>query len=158
MLAGKTDTVDKIAGLKLGADDYLDKPCDLGELLARLRSIQRRVDRPLEHRAPVPPDQIRFAGWMLDMGSQQLTAESGDAVHLTLAEYRMLALLARNPHRVITRDQLMGVVAGRAWEPHDRSIDVHVSNLRRKLDPDQKQPSQIRTVRGAGYMFVPQRG
>jgi two-component system OmpR family response regulator len=158
MLAGKTDPVDKIAGLKLGADDYLDKPCDLGELLARLRSIQRRVDRPLDQRPPVLPDQFRFAGWMLDMVSQQLTVEAGDAVHLTLAEYRLLALLARNPHRVITRDQLMEVVAGRAWEPYDRSVDVHISNLRRKLDPAQKQPSLIRTVRGAGYMFVPQRG
>jgi DNA-binding response OmpR family regulator len=155
MLTGKGETVDKVTGLELGADDYLAKPFDMRELLARMRSIQRRAEK---RAAPSADDMISFAGWHLDVSSQQLKAENGDATHLTQAEYRILVLLAKNPRRVITRDQLMEAMAGREWEPFDRSIDVHISNLRRKLDPDPKQPSLIRTVRGAGYMFVPNRG
>ena len=155
MLTGKGETVDKVIGLELGADDYLAKPFDMRELLARMRSIQRRADK---RRTPSPDEALAFAGWRLDVASQQLKSEAGDTVHLTQAEYRILVLLARNPRRVITRDQLMEAMAGREWEPLDRSIDVHISNLRRKLDPDPQQPSLIRTVRGAGYMLVPNRG
>ncbi|MBV8168641.1 MAG: response regulator transcription factor [Alphaproteobacteria bacterium] len=155
MLTGKGETVDKVIGLELGADDYLAKPFDMRELLARMRSIHRRAEK---RSAPNADEAIAFAGWRLDVSSQQLKAEAGDTVHLTQAEYRILVLLAKNPRSVITRDQLMDAMAGREWEPLDRSIDVHISNLRRKLDPDPKQPSLIRTVRGAGYMFVPNRG
>ena len=155
MLTGKGETVDKVIGLELGADDYLAKPFDLRELLARMRSIQRRAEK---RAAPSAEDSIAFADWVLDVSSQQLKSEAGDLVHLTQAEYRILVLLAKNPRRVISRDQLMETMAGREWEPFDRSIDVHISNLRRKLDPDPKLPSLIRTVRGAGYMFVPTRG
>jgi len=155
MLTGKAEPVDRVVGLELGADDYVAKPFDLRELLARMRTIQRRLDKMP---APPPADHeaaIAFAGWILDIVSQQLRSDDGEAAHLTQAEYRILALLARNPRRVVSRDELMGATAGREWEPFDRSIDVHISNLRRKIDPDPKQPSLIRTVRGAGYMFVP---
>ena len=101
---------------------------------------------------------IHFSGWMLDPTSQQLRTEAGQAVHLTQAEYRILVLLARHSRQVVTRDQLMAASAGRPWAPLDRSVDVHISNLRRKLGPDPRQPSLIRTVRGAGYMLVPYRG
>jgi DNA-binding response OmpR family regulator len=154
MLTGKGETVDKVIGLELGADDYLAKPFDLRELLARMRSIQRRTEK----RAAPSEDAITFSGWVLDVSSQQLKSEAGELVHLTQAEYRILALLAKSPRQVITRDRLMEAMTGREWEPLDRSIDVHISNLRRKLDPDPKLPSLIRTVRGAGYMFVPNRG
>jgi DNA-binding response OmpR family regulator len=159
MLTGKGETVDKVIGLELGADDYLAKPFDLRELLARMRSIQRRAEKRAAPAAgATAADVIAFAGWMLDVASQQLKTEGGELVHLTQAEYRILVVLARNPRQVVSRDQLMEAMAGREWEPFDRSIDVHISNLRRKLDPDPKLPSLIRTVRGAGYMFVPSRG
>jgi two-component system OmpR family response regulator len=102
-------------------------------------------------------DQIRIPGWIVDLAAQRLTTESGEPVRLTQAEYRILVLLVRNPRQVITRDQLLEVVAGRAWQPFDRSIDVHISNLRRKLAPGAHRANPIRTVRGAGYMFVPER-
>jgi two-component system, OmpR family, response regulator len=158
MLTGKAEPVDRVIGLELGADDYVAKPFDLRELLARMRTIQRRLDK-MQAQPPANHDEaIAFAGWTLDIVSQQLRSDDGKAAHLTQAEYRILALLARNPRRVVSRDELMDATAGRDWEPFDRSIDVHISNLRRKIDPDPKQPSLIRTVRGAGYMFVPHRG
>src|SRR5258708_37251904 len=101
---------------------------------------------------------MKFAELFLELSSQQWKSEGGDPVHLTQAEYRILVLLVQNPSRVVTRDQLMDIMAGRDWEPFDRSIDVHISNLRRKLDTDPKAASLIRTVRGTGYMFVPNRG
>jgi len=154
MLTGKAEPVDRVTGLDLGADDYIAKPFDLRELLARMRTIQRRLE---DARAPPPADSadaIRFAGWTLDLVSQQLLSDAGERVHLTQAEYRLLALLARNPRRVVSRDELMDAMAGRDWAPFDRSIDVHISNLRRKIDLESKQPSLIRTVRGAGYMLL----
>jgi DNA-binding response OmpR family regulator len=157
MLTGKGDTVDKVIGLELGADDYLAKPFDLRELLARLRSIQRRSERTPVQDEPAE-DAVTFSGWVLDLASQQLKTEADKVMHLTQAEYRILVLLVRNPRKAVTRDQLMATAAGRDWAPLDRSIDVHISNLRRKLDPDPNQPSLIRTVRGSGYMFVPNRG
>jgi len=158
MLTGKTEPVDRVVGLELGADDYITKPFDLRELLARMRTIQRRLDK-MQAQPPADAEEaIAFAGWTLDIVSQQLRSDDGEAAHLTQAEYRILALLARNPRRVVSRDELMDATAGREWEPFDRSIDVHISNLRRKIDPEPKQPSLIRTVRGAGYMFVPARG
>jgi two-component system, OmpR family, response regulator len=157
MLSGKDETVDKVVGLELGADDYLTKPFDLRELLARLRSIRRRAEPPSQAKRAAD-EVLRFPGWVLDLSSQRLTTEAGKVVHLTPLEYRILVLLVRNPRRAVTRDQLMAAATDRDREPLDRSIDVHVSNLRRKLDPDPALPSFIRTVRGAGYMFVPNRG
>ncbi len=158
MLTGKRETVDKIVGLEMGADDYLSKPFELRELLARIRTILRRFVRtaaPVEQQSA---ERIEFAEWVLDLASQQLKSAAGQTIHLTQAEYRILNYLVLNPRRMISRDQLMDVVTGRGWEPFDRSIDVHISNLRRKVDLDPKLPSLIRTVRGSGYMFVPNRG
>jgi two-component system OmpR family response regulator len=156
MLTGRAEPVDRVIGRELGADDYVAKPFDLRELVARLRAILRRLDKT----APPadPAELIQFGRWTLDTGCHRLMSGAGVAVHLTQHEYRILMLLARNPRRVVTRDQLMEATAGRAWQPFDRSVDVHVSNLRRKLDHDPALPSVIRTVRGAGYMFVPSRG
>ncbi len=157
MLTGKNETIDKVIGLELGADDYLSKPFEFRELLARIRTILRRTEKAaIQVEAPAD-EKISFAGWVLDPTSQLVKSDDGDLLHLTQAEYRILALLVRNPGRVIVRDDLMSAAAGRDWDPMDRSIDVHVSNLRKKLDLDPDLPSLIRTVRGAGYMFVPKR-
>jgi len=159
MLTGRSEMTDKVVGLELGADDYLVKPFELRELLARIRTVQRRFIKATERAADLAAaDKITFADWVLDPASQLVKSQSGEQLHLTLAEYRILELLARHPGRAIRRDDLMNAAAGRDWDPMDRSIDVHISNLRKKLDRDPQLPSLIRTVRGAGYMFVPTQG
>lgn len=158
ILTSKSQWVDKVVGLELGADDYLAKPFELRELLARLHSVFRRIERPRPTGESAADDIIKFAGWMLDLVSQQLKLESGERVHLTQAEYGMLSLLVRNANEVVTRDQLMSCLGNRQWEPLDRSIDIQISRLRSKIDLEPTLPSLIRTMRGRGYMFVPNRG
>ncbi len=160
MLTGKGEMTDKVVGLELGADDYLAKPFELRELLARIRTIQRRTEKAATAPAPAAENgdgKISFAGWVLDPASHLVKSEAGETLHLTQAEFRILTLLARHPNAVVPRDDLMTAAAGRDWDPFDRSVDVHISNLRKKLDLDPNLPSLIRTVRGAGYMFVPKR-
>lgn len=158
MLTGKSETTDKVVGLELGADDYLAKPFELRELLARIRTIQRRAEKTAAAPAEAAADgKITFAGWVLDPASHLVKSEAGETLHLTQAEFRILSLLARNPGVAVPRDDLMTAAAGRDWDPFDRSVDVHISNLRKKLDLDPNLPSLIRTVRGSGYMFVPKR-
>ncbi len=158
MLTGKSEMTDKVVGLELGADDYLAKPFELRELLARIRTIQRRTEKAAASVPETSSDaKISFAGWVLDPASHLVKSEAGETLHLTQAEFRILALLVRNPGAVVPRDDLMSAAAGRDWDPFDRSVDVHVSNLRKKLDLDPNLPSLIRTVRGTGYMFVPKR-
>src|SRR5579859_2870899 len=162
MLTGKSEMTDKVVGLELGADDYLAKPFELRELLARIRTLQRRTEKAAATSAAAPAAEsgggkITFAGWVLDPASHLVKSEAGETLHLTQAEFRILTLLARNPGVVVPRDDLMSAAAGRDWDPFDRSVDVHISNLRKKLDLDPNLPSLIRTVRGAGYMFVPKR-
>ncbi len=163
MLTGKGEMTDKVVGLELGADDYLAKPFELRELLARIRTLQRRTEKAAAAVAAAPAAEaaagakLSFAGWVLDPASHLVKSDAGETLHLTQAEFRILALLARSPGVVIPRDDLMTAAAGRDWDPFDRSVDVHISNLRKKLDLDPNLPSLIRTVRGAGYMFVPKR-
>ncbi len=156
MLTGLGDDVDKIVGLELGADDFVTKPCGLRELLARIRTVLRRSGSHVADPASTSPS-IHFGEWILGVESQLLKSTSGTVEHLTQAEFRILSILARSPLVATSRDQLMDAL-GRAWDPLDRSIDVHISNLRRKLDHDSVRPSLIRTVRGIGYMLVPDRG
>ncbi len=152
MLTGKRDPVDRIVGLELGADDYMTKPFDERELLARVRSILRRV-------APTPQEAadasvITFDGWRLDLEAYELTAPDGSPVSLTTHEFQLLAALATHEGRVLSRDRILEMVAGRDWTPYDRSVDVLVGKLRRKLGDDPRSPSLIRTVRGAGYKLT----
>jgi len=157
IVSGRSDMIDRVVGLELGADDYLVKPFELRELLARIRSVQRRTLQAAN--TEVGGDStLSFGEWVLDMTIQQLRAEDGTIVHLTVAEYRIVVLLAQNPRKVLSRDQLMGAIMERSWAHYDRSVDVHVSNLRRKIDRDPSRPSLIRAVRGNGYMFVPNCG
>jgi DNA-binding response OmpR family regulator len=158
IVSGKGDVLDRILGLELGADDYLVKPFELRELVARLHCVLRRAERGRPHREAVLPQSVSFGGWTLDFASQQLTNDQNQRIHLTRAEYLSLSLLVRNPNRVVTRDQLMGCVGPRHWDPLDRSVDIRIGKLRRKIDRDPTLPSLIHSVRGAGYMFVPERG
>jgi len=156
MLTGKGETVDRIVGLEVGADDYLAKPFDTRELLARVRSVLRRTGSLAE--APAQPDDahtvLRFGNWSLDLDAHELMSTDGERVALTTAEFRLLSGLAQNAKRVLNRDQLLDLVADREWAPFDRSIDVLVGKLRRKIEEDPKNPLTIKTVRGIGYMFA----
>jgi DNA-binding response OmpR family regulator len=158
ILTGKGDTVDRVVGLEMGADDYLPKPFELRELLARVRSILRRVAGARSTGAAEPAaaagEVLTFDGWRLDCARHGLAAPDGREVHLTSAEYKLLEALARSPNRALDRDRLMDAVAGRGWQPFDRSIDLHMSNLRHKIEADPKRPRIIKTVRGAGYMLA----
>jgi two-component system OmpR family response regulator len=156
MLTAMSDETDRIVGLEMGADDYLGKPFSPRELLARARAILRRSNAP-----PVAPGRsgsaktLRFAGWRLDLSRRRLEAPDGVAVELTSGEFELLAAFAEHPQRVLSRDQLLDLARGRDATPFDRSIDVQVSRVRRKIEADPKSPSMIVTVRGDGYLFTP---
>ena len=168
ILSAKQDVVDRIVGLEVGADDYMTKPFDERELIARVRSVLRRVQSAGP--APVPVDvaaspaarpsvdapedeSIRFDGWVLDRLSHELWDPDGEQVHLTSYEFQLLCTFASRPNRVLSRDEILGAVAGRKWNPYDRSIDVLVGKLRKKLEAPSGR-SLIKTIRGSGYKFT----
>lgn len=156
MLTAVSDTSDRIVGLEVGADDYLAKPFDPRELLARMRAVLRRRDGTS---APVQVEDssfptLRFCGWELDIERRKLIDPSGVRVELTRAEHNLLVALVLARGRVLSREQLIESCGGNASNSFDRSIDILVSRLRRKLDDDPKMPSMIQTVRGGGYQFV----
>ena len=152
MVTGKSDTVDKIVGLELGADDYVTKPFDERELLARVRTVLRRAAA----RSESAPDasSARFEGWTLDLVAHELVAPSGKQVHLTSNQFQVLACLVTHANRVLSRGEILELVAGRDWTPMDRSIDVLIGKLRRKVEPDPSSPTLIKTIRGVGYKFT----
>ena len=155
MVTAKSDDIDRIIGLEVGADDYLPKPFNPRELLARVRAILRRT-RAM-HRVPTnaPREVYRFAGWSLDAGSRDFHNPSGQSVPLTGGEFDLLLVLLQHPQRVLNRDQLLDWTRGRSAAAYDRTIDVQLSRLRRKLGDDPVEPAIIRTVRGGGYLFAP---
>lgn len=157
MLTAMAEETDRIVGLEMGADDYLAKPFNTRELLARIRAILRRVnDRQAAPSFAAPSNHFRFSGWLLDVGRRRLEAPDGVLVGLTSGEYDLLVAFAEHPRRVLSRDQLLDLVHGREATPFDRSIDVQVSRLRRKIESDSRAPEMIVTVRGDGYMFTPE--
>ena len=158
MVTGKSDTVDRIVGLELGADDYVAKPFELRELLARVRSVLRRTRAARAESSGEKTGSFEFGQFRLEVESQSLFTAEGARIHLTLAEFQLLHAFVRHPNRVLTRDQLLAASARRGWEPFDRSIDVHISHLRRKIEDRPDRPQYIRTIRGAGYMFCPTPG
>jgi two-component system OmpR family response regulator len=156
MLTARGDEMDRILGLEMGADDYLPKPFNPRELLARIKVVLRRS-------AALPYDQpettaraTRFADWTLDPVARHLKSSAGVVVPLSGAEYRLLKVFLEHPNRVLNRDQLLDLTQGRDADPFDRSIDVLVSRLRRRLEDDPKDPGIIKTVRGEGYVFAVQ--
>lgn len=156
MLTAKGDEIDRIIGLELGADDYLPKPCNPRELLARVRAVLRR-QRVLPAAAPQLEEGLfAFGDCALDLQARVLT-RSGRRLRLTSGEFALLAVLVRHPRVPLTRDRLASLVHGRAHEPFERSLDVTVSKLRRMLEPDPREPRYLQTVWGVGYVFVPDR-
>lgn len=151
MLTARGDELDRIIGLEMGADDYLPKPFHPRELLARIRSILRRVQ---ELAGEGPAREYRFVGWTLDLGVRHLVGADGIAVPLSSGEFRLLQALVEHPNRVMSRDRLMDVLSGREAGPFDRSVDVMISRLRRRLGDDGREPEIIKTVRNEGYLFA----
>ena len=151
ILTGSDETVDKIVGLEVGADDYVSKPFDERELLARVRSVLRRVLQTVD---TTDKSVARFSGWTLDLVAHELKSPVGDEVRLTSYEFQLLATLVKSPNRVFNRDQIMESITGRDWIPSDRSIDVMVGKLRKKIEEDPHKPIFIKTIRGTGYKFT----
>lgn len=152
IVSGRGDAVDRIVGLEIGADDYVGKPFDLRELLARVRSVLRRL-------APAPPapsaaGALCFAGFRLEPGARRLLDAHGREIALTSGEFALLQAFAEQPQRVLSRDALMQRIHGRDSGPFDRAIDVQVGRLRQKIEQDAAHPVLIRSVRGAGYLFA----
>jgi two-component system OmpR family response regulator len=139
----------------MGADDYLPKPFNPRELLARIKAVLRRANGAPPGDSEEWGKVLRFAGWTLDLGRRRLESADGVPIELSTGEYELLVALAERPQRVLNRDQLLDLARGRAAIPFDRSIDVQVSRLRRKIESDPKSPQIITTVRGGGYMFTP---
>jgi len=161
MLTGKGELIDRVVGLEAGADDYIAKPFHLREVLARIRTVMRRVHpQPASASLQAPPskeaagDTLVFQGWKFDLLKRELRRPDGDPVPLTASEFDLLRVFARNPNRVLDRDHLMNLVKGRDWAAFDRAIDTQVVRLRKKIEPDPQNPQLIKTVRGAGYIFA----
>ena len=151
MLTARDDELDKLLGLELGADDYLTKPFSPRELVARVRAVLRRADRPVG-----AGDMISVGDLTLDVPRMR-TEVAGRTVDLTPTEFTLLATLARQPGRIFTRSQLLDALHGIAFESYERAIDSHIKNLRRKLEPDPRQPRYVLTVYGVGYRFADDR-
>jgi two-component system OmpR family response regulator len=156
MLTAMGDETDRVVGLEIGADDYIAKPFGPRELLARVRAMLRRSKLSAAVAQPRNAKQLRFAGWTLDIGRRRLETPDGVIVGLTTGEFELLVAFAEHPQRVLNRDQLLDLSRGRDAAPFDRSVDVQVSRVRRKLADDPRLPNMIVTVRGDGYMFTPE--
>ena len=161
MVSGAGDTVDRIVGLEVGADDYLGKPFEPRELLARVKSVLRRYRPPWETASAVPSvaaaatRRVPVGRCTLDLDTRQLFDIRDQEIALTSMEFDLLQVFVERPNRPLTRDQLLNLTQNRDWNPYDRSIDIRITRLRRKLEADPEKPQVIRTVRGVGYMYVP---
>ena len=167
MLTTASETVDRVVGLEVGADDYVPKPFELRELLARVRAVLRRVQLPADAAEPgsaagpggagMPAGarRVAFGRCSLDLDERRLLGPDGRDIDISAAEYDLLALFARHPNRPLNRDQIMEQAHNRGWDVFDRSIDLRVMRLRRKIEQNPDKPEVIRTVRNVGYVFVP---
>ena len=152
--SARGEPMDRVIGLEVGADDYIGKPFEPRELVARVRALLRRRERSQRAGPGAEVRHMAFAGWSLDLAARALETDNGIAVELTAGEFDLLAAFVRRPHQVLSRDDIMDVLKGRQADVFDRSIDIQVSRLRRKLNDDPRQPVLIRTVRNAGYLFT----
>ncbi|MGQ0525288.1 MAG: response regulator [Betaproteobacteria bacterium] len=159
MVTAAGEVIDRVVGLEIGADDYVTKPFDPRELLARLKSVMRRMQAKgtSPDSAPQASQRVPIGRCQLDLASHQLFDIEGREVALTTMEFDLLKTFVEHPNKVLTRDQILTLTRNREWEPFDRSIDIRIARLRRKVEADPDKPQAIRTVRGAGYMFVPGR-
>jgi DNA-binding response OmpR family regulator len=157
MLSAAAEVFDRIVGLEMGADDYVTKPFEPRELLARVKSVLRRVQGMLE-RETEPDSRVKFGEFTLDFEAHQLLNEKDESISLTSMEFDLLKAFAENPNKVLDRDQLLSLSHNRDWDPFDRSIDIRITRLRRKIEVEPSKPQIIKTVRGAGYIFVTQPG
>ena len=166
MVTASGDVVDRVVGLEIGADDYVAKPFDPRELLARVKSVLRRMQARAKDDTGAAPlaagaeasvaVRVPFGRCLLDVESRRLFEQNGDEISMTAMEFDLIRVFAANPNRVLSRDQLLMRTRNREWEPFDRSIDIRIGRLRRKIEPDPgAEPTCIRTVRNAGYMYVP---
>ena len=154
LLTAVAEETDRIVGLEIGADDYVTKPFNPRELLARIRAVLRRTANGSVERDPVDEREIAFDRFVLSVGRQELVDETGAVTPLSTAEFRLLVAFLKRPRAVLSRDQLLDLTSGRSAGPFDRAIDNQVSRLRRKIEPDPKNPTLIRTVWGGGYRFA----
>lgn len=153
MLTSRANLLDRVIGLELGADDYIAKPFHPRELLARIRSVLRRL-KAAERARQAADTVIVFDGWRFDRDRRELVNPRGRPVPLTTGEFNLLATFLSHPGRVLDRDQLMDITRGRSWEAFDRTIDAQVARLRKKIENDPKRPRYIQAVRGVGYVFA----
>ena len=156
MLTGATTVVDKIVGLEMGADDYVPKPFDPRELAARVKSVLRRTSAT--NRADIGDKRMRIGRCVLDLAAHRLTDETGAEVPMSPLEFDLLKALAEHPNRPLSRERILNLDRQRDWDPFDRSVDLRIMRLRKKIEPDPEHPRFIRTVRNEGYLFVPDGG
>jgi DNA-binding response OmpR family regulator len=155
MVTAAGEVVDRVVGLEIGADDYVTKPFDPRELLARLKSVMRRLQSRISQPLTAPSAHVPVGRCFLDIAAHRLLDGDGQEVPLTSMEFELLKLFTDHPNKVLTRDQILTLTRNREWEPYDRSIDIRIARLRRKVETNPDEPRALRTVRGAGYMFVP---
>jgi two-component system phosphate regulon response regulator OmpR len=153
MLTSAGTVVDRIVGLEMGADDYVPKPFDPRELAARVKSVLRRTSAG--NRADIGAEKIRVGRCVLDLAAHRLTDEAGAEVAMSPLEFDLLKALAEEPNRPLSRERILNLSQKRDWDPFDRSVDLRVMRLRKKIEPDPEHPRYIRTVRNEGYIFVP---
>jgi two-component system OmpR family response regulator len=161
MLTATASPIDRVVGLELGADDYIAKPCELRELMARIRSVLRRSSpiRPAEQGSATAgakaKELVRFGTKWLDLEAQALRDDEGNEHPLTASEFSLLRVFAANPKRVLSRERLLELANARDAEAFDRAVDLRIMRIRRKIEPDPTKPAVIRTIRGGGYLFSP---
>lgn len=154
LLTARGEEVDRIVGLEMGADDYIGKPFNPRELIARIAAVLRRTQALPPRQRPPSADHVRFGDWILDTGQRELIGPDNVAIPLSSGEFRLLSALIERPKIALTRNQLLDITKGRDADLFDRSIDNHVSRLRKKIEPDPKKPRYIKTVWGGGYIFA----